>query len=210
MGSVFWFNNPSVLWTGDAWCRVVPTADMALAEKFNALLRASAWFALIVALLWRDLRVLVIVPLVAAIEVFAFSDMRRKADDIERFLDESGMDLRDAKLCVKPTQDNPFMNVLISDYANRPARPAACKLRGDTAAAAEALFSKDVLAQEDDLFERVTSSRQFYATPATTIPNDQEGFIKFLYGGMANNCKAGGSDRCFQNQTFDVRQTTLL
>ena len=48
----------------------------------------------------------------------------------------------------------------------------------------------------DDLFVRGNSQRQFYTMPSTTIPNDQDGFAKWLYK-LPETCK--------ENQTNCLR-----
>ena len=42
-------------------------------------------------------------------------------------------------------------------------------------------FYKDLYRGVDEVFDNNYSYRQFYTTPNTTIPNDQEGFAKWLY-----------------------------
>ena len=38
--------------------------------------------------------------------------------------------------------------------------------------------------------------RTWYATPNTTIPNDQKGFAEFCYGNMTSCKEAGGGLAC--------------
>ena len=36
----------------------------------------------------------------------------------------------------------------------------------------------------NDIYNRISSERQFYTTPNTTVPNDQTGFAKWLASSM--------------------------
>lgn len=197
----FWASRPSVLFERDRWFHVVPTASMPLGEKLNCILRATAVVAVLASAMWRDARPMVIVPLVAALEAYAHGDMVARTDEVERFLDDAGLDLQHNRLCAKPTPQNPFMNVMPTDFA-RPNRPAACALKGGVAERAEALFRRDLPSDAGDVYDRVTSSRQFYTMPVTTIPNDQAAFANFLYGdggdGARAPCRAGNGDRCYR------------
>ena len=96
-------------------------------------------------------------------------------------------------LCVAPTKDNPFGNVLLSDYTNDPNIPPACDLFGDidqhgTMDQVEEKFGENLYRNVDDVFGRTNSQRQFYTNPSTTIPNDQSTFARWLYGD-AKSCK---------------------
>jgi hypothetical protein len=48
------------------------------------------------------------------------------------------------------------------------------------------------------MFEQ--SMQSFYSTASTTIPNDQESFSEFCYGGMIS-CKEGNAFACARNNT---------
>ena len=46
--------------------------------------------------------------------------------------------------------------------------------------------------------------RQFYSTSSTTIPNDQDGFLKFCYGDMLS-CKGGDELACSNNNYRHIK-----
>lgn len=197
-----WYDEPSVLYAPDgAAFRILPTPEMGIEEKLNAVMRLSTWFAVIAALIWRDARVLILVPVVAAVEAFAYQDLRSRAGGVEAFLDARGVDVRDGKLCSKPTRDNPFMNVLLTDA---PTRPGACRVDAGVAARQSELFTgtaRDIELASDpfDVHARA-AARQFYTNPITTVPNDQDGYLKFVYGDMMRpGCRNGDGDQCFRN-----------
>ena len=164
-------------------------------------MRLTIWFSVIAALLWRDVRVLVLVPLVGAVEAFAYQDLRVRASGVETFLDDRGLDIRDGRLCAKPTAVNPFMNVLMTD---EPGRPGACKLNESVIARQDALFRETASSQVIDVdpydVNGRAAARQFYTTASSTTPNDQAGFLKFMYGDMMGpGCRDGNGQQCYRN-----------
>jgi hypothetical protein len=98
---------------------------------------------------------------------------------------------------VRPTLNNPFMNVLSTDSTLRPRRPRACDpTREDVQAEMESFFAHNLYRDSDDPLDRRTSSRQFYTMPVTTVPGDQSAFARFLYGSVGRTCKEGNGARC--------------
>jgi len=92
-----------------------------------------------------------------------------------------------------PNETNPLMNVLLPELNGNPKRKSALKsflpetekIINDKV---KKQFSKNV---DPRIFQGLNneldleySMRNFYTTASTTVPNDQEGFSKFLYGDM--------------------------
>ena len=59
-------------------------------------------------------------------------------------------------------------------------------------------FKTPVYKDVTDIYERNFSERQFYSVPATTIPNDQESFSKWLYF-RKPTCKENNGEQCYNN-----------
>lgn len=103
-------------------------------------------------------------------------------------IDEEG------NVCTPPTDNNPFMNVLVPEYYENPKRPEACQLEGElpgeegVAKEANEKFEINLYKDVADIWDKNNSQRQFYTMPNTTIPNDQSGFAHWLYGNAAS-CK---------------------
>lgn len=83
--------------------------------------------------------------------------------------------------CTRPTKDNPFGNVLLTEYADNPDRPEAC-MYDDVKDAMRQSFNHNLFRNLTDVYEKQNSQRQFYTMPNTTIPNNQNDFAQFLYG----------------------------
>jgi hypothetical protein len=112
-----------------------------------------------------------------------------------------------------PTAGNPLGNVLITDIADVPNRKPAPPSYNEN-------VNKDILDKTKqmiqnsnpdfpdiserlfgsigDQFAHEQSMRQFYTMPSTTIPNDQQAFAEFCYGGMIS-CKEGNQFACARN-----------
>lgn len=94
--------------------------------------------------------------------------------------------------CQKPTDDNPFGNVLINDYTDNPTKLPACSIEA-VEDDVNKKFRKNLYMDIDSIYEKENSERQFYSTANTTIPNDQVNFAKWLYQ-VNKNCKTNPKD----------------
>lgn len=176
-----WYRDPLTL-LRNTW-RYVPMRDDALTVQLNALMRLSIYFALIVFAFRHSVNSLAI-PVLTAVITFAIHESKTSNSmRTEKTLETLGLQMDpEGRPCVRPTRDNPFMNVSLIDRADFPKRPSACKLtHKEVKKQAEAHFDHDLYRDADDVFNRRSSSRQFYTTPSTTIPNDQHTFAKWLY-----------------------------
>lgn len=91
------------------------------------------------------------------------------------------------KQCRYPTHDNPYMNMLQTDF-NVEDPPQACN--ADDSEISEKInnsFNEDLFRDVSDVFDKHNSQRQFYTVPQLNPP-DQHAFAHWLYGGK-NACK---------------------
>jgi hypothetical protein len=112
-------------------------------------------------------------------------------------LDFENRDIIDNKLCVKPTKENPFMNPNILEKSNleyKSCNIQNSKIKNNMNHYFKQSVFKDVL----DIYDRKISERQFYTIPATSIPNDQDSFAKWLYL-RGKTCKENNGERCYYN-----------
>jgi hypothetical protein len=112
-------------------------------------------------------------------------------------LDVENLDFLENKLCVKPTKDNPFMNPNILEKSNLTYK--SCNIQNNKIKTnMNNYFKEPVFKDVIDIYDRKFSERQFYTIPATSIPNDQESFSKWLYG-RGKTCKENNGERCYYN-----------
>jgi hypothetical protein len=123
----------------------------------------------------------------------------------------------------EPTNTNPIMNVLMNEYTDDPERKEAAPsfnpivekdindktiqfvINNQTKDNDNNDNYKDKNDINDKLFKDLgdnfqfdQSMRSWYATPNTTIPNDQKSFADYCYGGMIS-CKENNEFACMRN-----------
>jgi len=88
--------------------------------------------------------------------------------------------------CQKPDINNPYMNVLVTQDEER---LPACDSRDEEVSKLTDKYYKFNLYQNgEDIFDKKNMERQFYTMPSSTIPNDQNQFVNWLYKNESN-CK---------------------
>jgi hypothetical protein len=96
-----------------------------------------------------------------------------------------------------PNAKNPFMNVLVNEIKYNPTKaPAASVLDPSVQVTLDDFFKTQFVNDPTDVFNRSQSQRQFYTTPSTSIPNDQESYQNWLYKIPGLTCKEGGRISC--------------
>lgn len=118
-------------------------------------------------------------------------------------LEENKKVLENPKDFTLPKENNPLMNVLMTEYQDDP-------LRKPAAPSFNPLIEKEINENVPvdprifkDLGDSISfenSMRNFNSTPNTQIPNDQMAFAKFCYGDM-RSCKEGDPFQCIKNNT---------
>ena len=99
------------------------------------------------------------------------------------------------KLPVKPTENNPMMNVLLTDLAYNPNRDEAkLSFKEDVEKEINENVKRQIISNnglDDRLFKNTNdemqfdySMRSFYTTANTQIPNAQNDFAEWCYGDM--------------------------
>jgi hypothetical protein len=96
-----------------------------------------------------------------------------------------------------PSAKNPFMNVLVDEIKYNPTRgPAADVVEPFISTNLDLMFKTQFVNDPTDVFGRSQSQRQFYTTPSTTVPNDQDSYQNWLYRIPGKTCKEGGREAC--------------
>jgi hypothetical protein len=197
MTEPIWYNDFTGFITEDNFYKILPFTYMSFEEKLNAIMRFCLYLSIVLSLITVNAKYIGIV-LVAAILSYVFYSFETRDKTIaENFLKDKNLEIVDNKLCTRTTIENPFMNPSIADIKYNPDRPAACDIE-KVKDKVESNFKKRVYKDVNDIFGREYSSREFYTVPSTTIPNDQGGFAKWLYGSPAT-CKEGNGLECKRN-----------
>ncbi len=173
----FWFNDYSIIFERDRLTEFFPSHDMSYIEKLNAILRFSLYTAVVIYVYNRNSNVIFIPFITGLITLYLFKYYRdtntgKSLEELENIQVE----------CTSPKKDNPFMNVLMSDYTQEPERAPACDIRKNSIKEdAEDHFEYNLYRDVSDVWNRTASQRQFYTMPNTTIPNKQKEFAEWLY-----------------------------
>ena len=84
--------------------------------------------------------------------------------------------------CRKPDVQNPFANVVFSDYLDAEKLAEPCNVDDqEISNQMQNLYNSSIYRNLSDVWERENSQRMFYTTPIQTIPNNQTDFANWLY-----------------------------
>lgn len=184
-----WFKNPKGFITKTNYNVFFPTNEMTFVEQLNCLLRLSLYFCVIIFIIKHNVNIFFIVIFVGLFTFLLYSIDEKNTQVHQRFLQENNLkeDKWTKELCVKPTKNNPFMNVLMSDYALNPGKKKACDIQSKKIKQEiNDNFNEGLYRDVSDIFSKIASDRQFITNPSTTIPNDRENLTNWLYGSSKN------------------------
>jgi hypothetical protein len=155
---------------------------------------------LIISLITGNIAFLLLGVIIDLILLYVYMYDKQVKKEIKEQMNIYNQDIINNEICIKPTINNPFMNPTIVDINNNINKNyRACDIDNrKIKKQIDKLFSSNVYKDVNDLYDRNFSSRQFYTTPSTTIPNDQEGFSKWLYM-RRRTCKENNGEQCFNN-----------
>lgn len=177
----FWLSDPSILFRGDKWTEFVPTQTMSTAEALNAVVRFAIYSSVILFLATRIHTYLLAIPVVAITSIFLFK-LFPNGTMLETFF-SFGKSLVKRESFTMPTENNPFMNVLLTDIQDNPDRPDAASI-SDKHVREEVnnkfKHTNDIYMDTSDAFDQVQSMRNFHTIQSSKIPNDQDAFLKWL------------------------------
>ena len=228
----FWATNPNILFESQYLLEFFPVKEMTYNQKLNAVTRTVVMLAFFTFLTSGNMRV-IIVSVITLLAIFVLHHYHIKENGTKNksallkeslkegfsnpamdYLDEENIRVTE-DVFDSPTAENPFSNVLATDYDynpnKKPAPPAFNKnVNEQILEDAKQLVVNSNPGQPDiadklfkDLGEQYVfeqSLRPFHSNPSTTIPNDQQAFADFCYGDMVS-CKEGNPFACAKNLT---------
>ncbi len=193
----FWINDFKVLAFAEdgmpRYTHFFPTKFMSNNEILNSLTRFSIYLLIILIILKGINNKFLFIPIILIILCVIMYKIDSK-------------DNHQIIKCQRPTLNNPYMNVMLDDYIENPNRLEACsyedpQIKKET----DEYFKKNLFSDVDDIYSKKNSQRQFYTTPITTIPNDQNAFAQWCYG-KNSNCKTD-QDKCLKYEDVRYKQT---
>ena len=224
--SVFWAENPNILFHKDMIFELFPIDSMGLNQQLNAISRVIILLTIITFLFTRSIRILIIgaITLGSIYLLYFYKKSENKKNEakipenkIEAFENPALAVInsyqKDPYTFDSPTETNPFSNVLVPDYEFNPQKKPAPPAFNENTNQSILENAKKLVQQAnpgqpniaDKLFKDLgeqfifeQSLQPFYSNPGTTIPNDQAGFADFCYGSMVS-CKEGNLFACARN-----------
>jgi hypothetical protein len=177
-GDKIYIKDFTILFETDRLLDFIPTDKMSYNEKVNAIMRFSIYITFILCLIKADYVYLYILLIALVLTYLAhiFKGDKESFTDSECIEEEE--ETKESN-CQKPTSDNPFMNALITDDFKE--KKKACTYSDNVNKTIDKLFNKEIFMDTSQIFNKKGNQRQFYSTPCTTIPNDQEAFRNWLY-----------------------------
>lgn len=229
----FWGDNPNVLVDPTFRYEWFPVGDMDYNRQLNAITRMTILVTVVWLLVAQQPRILVVGALTIVAIYFVHQQKQKqglrnnnKNNNKEGYvsqqvvLDYEGIQqqeqqeqLKQRTLFQAPTVQNPFGNVLVTDYDDRTTRLPAAPIDQPVVSQTILDQAKELVREMHpeqpevseklfrDLGEQFTfeqSMRPFYSMPNTSIPNDQQAFTNFCYGNMVS-CKEGNELACARN-----------
>lgn len=159
----FWFSSPAILVDRNRLDEFFPRTDMTEVEQLNATVRLAIYASLAMVLYSKNLNYLYIAIIAMLFTYVLYTNSNKKK---EYFSNLEKLDqIEKEKVIVYPTQNNPFMNVLPTDYIENPNREAATKVNTynneDLVKDINDKFYYNLYRDLDDVYDKTNSQRQF-------------------------------------------------
>ena len=210
----------------DMAIKIIPNSDMTYAEKINTMVRLSIYIGVILALFYSNFLFLYIpiLTMLGTYILYLFrldaldktraivgpnatlNQISGKAMNSLLSKNMSGMsgsgngetfeDILNIRRCVRPSNENPFMNPLAFDSR---LRDAACDaVKPENQLQIEKEYNRHVIKDISDIWNHNSGRRQFYTVANTTYPNNQGAFANWLYK-VPPTCKESSGAQCVAN-----------
>lgn len=203
---MFWLDNISELMNPV----IIPDINMTIEEKINAIIRAIIFIGLICTLVFNDTRYILFVIIIMIVSILIINYQYEKNKKIEKYLDLNDLDIVDNKKCIKPTENNPFMNPNILTTKKGNQEYAACSIHNKNVNKnINKYFYEKIFRNADDIYDKSTLDRQFYTVASTTIPNNREKLGDWLYN-RGPSCKEGNGSKCYNNLYNDIKNSVQI
>lgn len=214
----FWAEDPNIILSQKYILQLFPVEKMTLNEKLNAITRLIVLLSIIGFAYSKSFRLLIISAImIFCIYLLHLYENRKIIEEKEGYRNPAedlvGASGAQRKLYEfdTPAVNNPFGNVLMTDYEDNPNKKPAPPIEDNTETILEKtkeMVVKTNPGQPDiadklfsdlgDNFNFEQSMRPFYSNANTEIPNDQNAFAEFCYGSMIS-CKEGNNFACARN-----------
>ena len=164
--------------------RFVPMQNMSTTEALNSVVRFTVYFSTLLYLATGVGAYVLAIPVIMFATI-VLHKLFPNGKVLENFV--SKLSKPSSSKFTMPTAANPFMNPLLTDIVDNPNRPdSAPTNRKDVKAEIYKEFQQtsDLYMDTSDMFDQSQAMRTFHTLQSGTIPNDQDGFLKWLSKGV--------------------------
>jgi hypothetical protein len=205
MSISFWINQPTILLKKKYILDILPNKNMVFNEKLNAITRLIVLLSMIGYIITSNSMLLLLagISILTIIGFYYFKTNKNmnllinKRENFQNFENLTKKEIIDADLVV-PTDNNPLMNVMLTDIKDNPNRNSAAPsanpdiqedITKKTINLTKNSFNdndidKKLFKDLGDSMNLDMSMRQFYTMPNTRVSNDQKSFAEFCYKDM--------------------------
>jgi len=184
----FWTQYPSILFNSNYITQIWPYSYMNKDSKFNAMTRFVILLSLFGYMCFNRILILILGIILIGVIVLIYNQNKEGYGNYYyKKYDSEEIDIKEG---------NPFNNVLMTDYKfDVQKKEAPLDYTPEIENKINEKTKQSILEQNKDNadmiymfsdnksnFEFEQSMRQFNSNPSTTIPNKQDGFLKFCYG----------------------------
>ena len=197
---MFWIDNLNELFNPVLY----PNINMTIEEKINAIIRLILFIGIIATLIFNDSRYILFILIIMLISILIYNYQMEKNRKIEKYLNDNDLDIINNEKCVKPTEENPFMNPSLIGNNNK---YDSCSIENEHIKDnIDYFFNKNVFRETDDIYDKSLLDRQFYTVPSTSIPNNREKLASWLYD-RGPSCKENNGEQCYDNLYNNIKNT---
>jgi hypothetical protein len=205
MSEKIWYEDVPGLFTAKNYYIIIPLQSLTFEEKLNAIVRFFIYLGVILSLVMSNATHLLWGIIALATTVVVYKYQQKTKERVQDYLKDKKVDVIDNSVCKRTTVDNPFMNPSVDEYGTKVNYETACPIENESVyEKVNDNFHKRLFQDCSDIYDKMSSQRQFYTMPNTSVPNDQEGFAQWVYGSPPT-CKEGNGFACM-TQSFDDAQ----
>lgn len=205
MAEKIWYQDLPGFFTVKNYYVILPLQNLTFEEKLNAIARFFIYFGVIMALVRSDGTHLFWGIIALMVTVIIYQYHVKTKTRIDRYLKTKDVEVVDNAVCKRTTVENPFMNPTVDEYGTKTNYENACPITNSKIYEKMSdNFHERLFQDSSDIYGKMASQRQFYTVPNTSIPNNQDGFAKWLYS-TPPTCKEGNGFACM-SQSFDDAQ----
>ena len=224
-----WFEDVSALFTKYNFLEIIPLVDMSFKEKINAITRFTIYLSILLIIFTGNLNYIYISIFVILLFylIYVFRNKRKENfddndndnnDNNNNNLEESTSNTEgsntettqiviepniDLTKCRNPTDNNPLMNLQISDYTSSDNKRACNVNNPEISKKIDNSFDDKLYLNTEVIYNTKFNQRDFYTMPNTRPYNDQGSFANWLYNTPVS-CSMGK-----ENQLKQVRACSL-